>query len=414
MVGGGMMHHGSHVTPVFGATLGVRSLREDYAKPVNRPAIGVNLQTIEERLLHPEGIASVERDTLQRFKHLFKDGRLFPPGVFLMALELAPAETLNGRSMPFDGEVLILRDNLVAAYKPLVAKVRQLNSKEITELPQRVMNNFAMAWSFWEAAWLRNCEVHAVEALQPLAKAILSLEPLLLSVDKERLLPWPRVKHQKVVTLKCLEGFVHSLSDLAACVLPSLQRELDPDPRLLLLMDHVLMLRGDRSVGSCLQGTSACPDVVFPERTSQAAEDKGSLGVSQAGTREKGKGVAVDAYTFRLLGTSVGDAVAAGTVRRDDERPPVFEDPSTSKSVHLRPAFRALKENDLQKRAAAYAAELLASFEGIKDMLLSLKSTLEFIDPALDHDEAFVAQLRRFEHAFRKAKRLYLEPENLA
>ncbi len=34
-----------------------------------------------------------------------------------------------------------------------------------------------------------------------------------------------------------------------------------------------------------------------------------------------------------------------------------------------------------------HAAELLTAFECVKDVLLSLKSTLEYIDPALDKDE---------------------------
>ena len=45
---------------------------------------------------------------------------------------------------------------------------------------------------------------------------------------------------------------------------------------------------------------------------------------------------------------------------------------------------------------------------------MSLKTTLEHIDPALDKDEAFVATLQRFERAFRRSRRLFLEPDNLA
>lgn len=420
LMGGPRGYGSSSITPTYGPTLGVRSLREDYAKPVNRPAITMNLTIVEKRVPHVEGIASAERAELQRFSHLFKGGQLFPPGVFIMALELQPNEVLNGRSMPFDAEVLILRDNLVAAYKPLVTKVRALNSREISELPPRMVQNFAQAWGQWEKAWLRNCEVHAVEALQPLAKAILSLEPLLLSIEKEKLLPWPRVKHQKVVTLKCLEGFVHSLSDLAACVLPSLKRELDPDPRLLLLMDHVLMLRGDRSVPSCLHGTGATPDVAFPEyQGGGATQDSradlmGSVGLQAS---QKGRGIAVDTYAFKLLGASVGDSVAAGKVSVTDNRPPTTDYPTTNAAggpLPMRPAFAALRESEPQRKAAALAAEMLAAFEGVKDMLVSLKSTLEYIDPALDRDDAFVAQLHRFEKAFRRAKRFFLEPDNLA
>eukprot|EP00927_Polykrikos_kofoidii_P032120 TRINITY_DN27450_c0_g2_i1.p1 TRINITY_DN27450_c0_g2~~TRINITY_DN27450_c0_g2_i1.p1 ORF type:complete len:447 (+),score=87.22 TRINITY_DN27450_c0_g2_i1:69-1409(+) len=422
------------VTPQYGPTLGVRSLREDLAKPVHRPAIGQNLSVIEAHLTIKEGVASQQRFDLPRFKHYFRGEELLPPVVFLMALEMGPAETLNGRTMPFDAEVLMLRDNLVAAYKPLVAKVRQLNAKEIVDLPQRLMLNFTQAWIRWESAWLTNKEVHAVDALQPLAKAILSLEPLLLSVEKERLLPWPRVKDQKVVTLRCLEGFVHALSDLSASVLPSLKRELDPDPRLLLLMDHVLMLRGERSVRSCLQGTSATPEVLFPEQQLQqqlqhvGVQPRDTIGLNDVMTStgankifEKSKGVSVDAYAFKLLGASVGDAVAGGKVEVNEGRPPTLA-PLNSQAAKAyaatlpmpRPGAPPPKENELNKRAADHAAELLVAFEGIKDLLLSLKSTLEYIDPNLDKDDAFVATLQRFERAFRRSKRLFLEPENLA
>jgi hypothetical protein len=395
----------SSATPV-NALLGIRSLREEYAKPTQRPMVVSNLQIIEEHLAGTEGIASRERTELPRFRNLFESGNAFPVGVFLSALELGPTEPLNGRAMPYDEEVLILRDNLVAAYKPISTKIRMLHSKEISALPPRLLMNFGQAWCAWESTWLRNREVHAVEALQPLAKAILSLEPLLLSSEKERLLPWPRVQHQKAITLKCLEGFVNALSDLAACVLPSLRRELDPDPRLLLLMDHVLMLRGEQ-VGSCLQGVGSTPDVAFPER-----KEAPRICTGAHGARQDGKGVPVDTYAFQLLGTSVGDAVAAGKVSVIDGRPPQ----GASAEVKAR-AEKVGKEQpkgyQIHATAASHAVELLAAFEAIKDLLLSLKSTLEYIDPALDQDKVFVSLLLRFQKAFRKSKRLHLEPDNL-
>lgn len=409
---------GAAATPPANALLGIRSLREEYAKPTQRPMVVSNLQIIEEHLAGMEGVASRERSELPRFRHLYESGVMFPPGVFLAALELAPTELLNGRSMPYDEEVLLLRDNLVATYKPVQTKIRMLHSKEISALPHRMLVNFGQTWCAWESAWLRNREVHAVEALQPLAKAILSLEPLLLSSEKERLLPWPRVQHQKAITLKCLEGFVNSLSDLAGCVLPSLRRELDPDTRLLLLMDHVLMLRGEQ-VGSCLQGVASTPDVAFPEHK---AGIKGATGARQdttqrdTGPLQKSKGVPVDTYAFQLLGTSVGDAVAAGKVSAIDGRPPT----GASKEAKARAkkpgqaGKEPVQEQGMHVTAASHAVELLAAFESIKDLLLSLKSTLEYIDPALDQDEDFVSQLLRFQKAFRKSKRLLLEPDNLA
>merc|ERR1712232_530649 len=200
--------------------------------------------------------------------------------------------------MPFDEEVLLLRDILVAAYKPVSRKIRMLHSKEISSLPHRMLVNFGQAWCGWESAWLRNREVHAVEALQPLAKAILSLEPLLLSHDKERLLPWPRVQHQKVITLKCLEGFIQSLAELAACVLPSLQRELVHDTRLLLLMDHVLSLKGDGSVKSCIDGLSSTPDVAFPDHQARGATSSVDIKDMALTGATGNKGLAMDAYAF--------------------------------------------------------------------------------------------------------------------
>jgi len=421
---GNFMVGGAYGKPIPNMnTLGVRSLREDYLKPAARADIVRNLRVIEERydrdsaVLEP--VASEERIELPRFQHLFAGGELMPPSIFMQALELQPSENLNGQHMPFDKDVLVLRDNLVVTYKPLTMKIRQLNSKEIDELPLRPVATFARAWVAFETAWLRNKEVHAVQALQPLAKAIISLEPLLLSLDKERLLPWPRVQHQKVVTLKCLEGFMQSLSDLASSVMPSLSRELDHDSRLLLLMDHVLSLRGEKSVNSSLDGVSATPNVNFPNHQGHRGDSNGAL-------HDSNRGLTLDAYSFRLLGGSVGDAVAAGKLKHDAGngqagRAKLAMSGTSVEISNLRgagvtheTAAGGSKETEISKRASAHAEELLGAFEAIKDFLLSLKSTLELIDPALDRDQAFMGQLHRFERCFRRAKRLFLEPDNLA
>lgn len=418
-------------SPPLASTLGVRSLREEYGKPVHKNSIPVHMKLIEERLqkegdMH-EPVASEERLELPRFKKLFSGGELLPPGIFIAALELGSQETLNGRSMQYDTDVLVLRDNLVMAYKPLVLKIRQLNSKEIDDLPGRPVINFCRAWTAFESAWLRNREVHAVEALQPLAKAILSLEPLLLSAEKERLLPWPRVQHQKAITLKCLQGFVHALQALAGSVLPSLSRELDHDPRLLLLMDHVLSLRGDKGVESCLDGLSSAPEVAFPDHQAQrtVGSPPGTTPSLQASTmiRDGSKGVTLDTYAFKLLGSSVGDAVASGKLHaasgngqagRAKMAVTLGTDSVDMKVLNSIARPRGAKESELARRAAKHATELLVAFEGVKDVLLSLKSTLEHLDPALDRDQVFVASLLRFERAFAMAKRLFLEPDNLA
>jgi len=406
-------------SPYNMATLGIRSLREEYMRPMHRSDIPRNLKFMEESIgvgTHTsEPVASAERLDLPRFQYLFKGGELLPPAVFIAALEMGNTQTLNGKQMAFDSDVLILRDNLVAAYKPAVGCCRRLLTKEIDTLPPRIVLNFTRAWTAWESAWLRNREVHAVEALQPLAKAILSLEPLLLSHEKEKLLPWPRVQHQKAVTLKCLEGFVHSLAELASCVLPSLQRELAHDTRLLLLMDHVLSLSGDTTVNSCLAGLSSTPDVSFPDHQARGAPP--SAKDMQMTGQQDGSVMKLDTYAFKLLGASTGDANSAAKQRQQ-----IMGMQAMGQQVGKGAAAKLgggakmplIKESQLHRKSQVHAAELLTAFECVKDVLLSLKSTLEYIDPALDKDDVFVGHLQRFERAFKRAKRLFLEPDNLA
>jgi len=406
-------------------TLGVKSLRHEYLKLTSRSILEQNLKLIEEQWRRtwseaaPLPALPVERE-LPRFKHAYGEA-LLPLHVFTSALQLEKAEILNGQALAFDVQVLMLRDNLVAAYKPLGQKVRMVVAKEIEACPRRVVLGFVSAWFAWESAWLRNREIHAVEALQPLAKAILSLEPLLISVRKERLLPWPRVQHQKVVTLKCLEGFMCSLAELAGSVLPSLQRDMDHDPRLLLLMEHVLKLRGD-VFNSCLDGVSQTPEVTFPD-PKFPNETSGGKEASEP------ENVTLDAYAFKLMGLSSGDAEAwrsleeraTGTrslshckslQRRSASVPPgVVREPQAERDTSV---GRFNKESVLSQRAARHAVELLSAFEHVKDMLLSLKTTLEFIDPALDRDRDFVESLQRLERALKRSKCLFLAPDNLA
>eukprot|EP00439_Symbiodinium_sp_Y106_P012858 s6045_g1.t2 len=326
------------------ATLGVRALREDYCKPSNRAEIPRNLNAISEALEVGkfERVASQEREDFPRFRTINGAQLLFDP-------EDGSLSRLNRRKR-HPWKVLVLRDNLVISYKALVAKIRQKASKEIDRLPDAMLRKFASAWHAWESAWLRNREVHA-----------------------ERLLPWPRVQHQKAITLKCLEGFVHAFGELAASVLPSNKREKDHDARLLLLMDHVLSLRGpggeklktnSPARPYLLEKLSSAPNVLFPDHQVTANEASTLLGSHALAPRD-GQGVPLESYAFKLLGTS-GEANQANARGEGNAR-----------------------GGDLAQKAADHANELLSAFESLQDMLMSLKSTLEHIDPALDKDDAF-------------------------
>merc|ERR1719473_311664 len=324
-------------------------------------------------------------------------GELFPPLVFVKALELGKTEVLNGMHLPYDGEVLVLRDQLLLAYKALVSSwVRKIMAKETEAIPERLLQSFAQAWMSWEAVWLQNREYHATEALQPLANAILALEPLLLSKEKERLLPWPRVRSQRTATLRCLEGFMRALGDLCAPVLSSLNRENDHDARLLMLMDHVVLSSRKKEEPKeggqeakeqqvwFLAGISDTPDVAFPDTSAPNA------GVGGAG----GGGITLSAYAFLSIG-SLNELSGQKTKEKGK---------GGSLTVHQTNALR---------KAKAHAAEVLGALEAVKDYLLSLKSTLEEIDPALDNNASLVNVLQRFERSFKRGKQTFLEPDNL-
>jgi len=384
-----MKSKGMGLSPLVGS----RSLRNEYLLPSHKDSIPDTLRLIEEQITK-QGVrvspVSMERMELKRFQDLFSRGELFPPEVFIAALELGKTEKLNGVHLPYDAEVLVLRDHLLVAYKGLVSSwIRKIMAKETEAIPERLLQGFAQAWMTYEGVWLQNREYHATEALQPLANAILALEPLLLSKEKERLLPWPRVRHQRTVTLRCLEGFMRALGDLAAPVLSSLHRESDHDARLLMLMDHVVLSsrkKEDEQQGDVwfLAGISDTPDVAFPDTSA-----------SNAGGSGGGGGITLSAYAFLSIG-SLGD-LAAGNQRTKEKG-------AGSLTVHQANALR---------KARAHAAEVLGALEAVKDFLLSLKSTLEEIDPALDDNPILVGVLQRFERSFKRGKQTFLEPDNL-
>merc|ERR1719183_3346412 len=101
------------------------------------------------------------------------------------------------------------------------------------------------------------------------------------------------------------------------------------------------------------------------------------------------------------MGLSSGDASAAKKLASGTHTGPSLHD-STGIGAH-NSTGSGTRLADLSRKAVGHATDLLIAFEGVKDMLLSLKSTLEYIDPALDKDAVFVGHLVRLEKAFKRA-----------
>lgn len=267
------------------AHMSTRALRVEYLQPGHKEAIPDLLSLVESYV--KEHLPDLSRVPLHRkefcrfYRELFAHGELLPPLVFLEALQMGNSEMLNAVDMPFSPSALQARDQFVMAYKPVLPKLRQLISKEITALPEGVLRKLVIGWLNWEELWLRDREEHAVEALQPLAKAILSLTPFLESRKKEQLHPYPRVQAQRQISYRCLIGFIQSLGGLSAQCLSSLKRELSPDPRLFLLMDYILTQAEKNPEGwSCVRGMAETPDIYFVEG---------------------GSNIKLSAYAFRLV-----------------------------------------------------------------------------------------------------------------
>jgi hypothetical protein len=368
--------------------VGTRTLRAEFLVKSHKENLPGYLGTIEKQVEQQqlEVITGEGRLSAKRFAKVFEKASMFSAEVMVEGLQLGKTESINGQAITFDEELLIARDKLVFAYKPVHEKLRELASKELEFIPARLLMNFCKAYFQFEDVYLLHKEIHAVEALQPLAICILSLEPLAESREKEGRLAWPRVQHQRTVTLRALEGYCKALGDLSAYVLSSLQRELSPDPRLLMLLEYVHAQSQEPDGATYfLSGISATPEVAFPDAGASGSASM-AQGLASFRSKEKGaaapkSGMALQAYSFRLLGPLT----------------PVQTGPVTQ----------------AQARALHHAKAVLQAFDDVKDYLFSLKSKLEYIDPHLDRNPELHTVLSAYESSFKKAKRLFLEPGNL-
>ncbi|CAD7961439.1 unnamed protein product [Amoebophrya sp. A25] len=331
-----------------------RALRSEFLQPGHKEGLPDFLRIIEEyATTRIENCPQPppHRKTAVRFAHeLFAHGELLPSGVFIAALQMANSEKLNGVNMDFSQACLLARDDFVLAWKPLLPKLRMLIAKEAQEIPEHLIRTFISTWFTWEGIWLNDKEDHAVEALQPLAKTILSLSPFLESRKKERLHPYPRVLAQRQISYRALIGFIQSLSALSTQCLSSLSREPAPDPRLFLLMDYLLQKSGQAAADGtfCVEGMSETPDIYFVD---------------------DGNNIKLSAYAFRFEG---------------------------------------------QKGVVARSTELLSAFEDVKTTLLAVQAgDLMKLNPALDQHPTLTETMLHFEKTFKKCKRLFLEPDNL-
>ncbi|CAD7961350.1 unnamed protein product [Amoebophrya sp. A120] len=333
------------------AQMSTRALRAEFLQTGHKESLPDFLRILEENLGETNPPAPPHRTEFVRFSQgLFSHGELLPSQVFVAALEMANDEKLNGQGMEFSKTCLLARDDFVLAWKPLLPKIRMFIAKETTSIPGDLARNFIDAWFTWENIWLTEREDHAVEALQPLAKAILSLGPFLESRRKEKLHPHPRVLAQREISYRSLIGFLQSLSVLSTQCLSSLSREPAPDPRLFLLMDYLLAKSNHPPPEGtfCVQGMAETPDIHFVDN---------------------GSNIKLSSYAFRF-------EEEKGTLNR--------------------------------------ATDLLSSFEAVINVLQGIQSAdLMRLNPALDQHPSLTDTMLHFEKTFKKSKRVFLEPDNL-
>uniref|UniRef100_A0A0G4HWR1 Uncharacterized protein n=1 Tax=Chromera velia CCMP2878 TaxID=1169474 RepID=A0A0G4HWR1_9ALVE len=170
---------------------------------------------------------------------------LFPAQVFLEALKIGASYRLNNATVYWSDAVLASSDALVSAYREVQPYVSKILSGMVGDSPTggtpfQLVRAFTEAWFDFEQKWVIEREHHAVGALVPLADAILSLEPLVVSELREKETPWPQKQHQMLLSLKCLDGFLQSIASLSAIVLSSLKREPCHEPRLLVMTEEIV------------------------------------------------------------------------------------------------------------------------------------------------------------------------------
>eukprot|EP00388_Colpodella_angusta_P012547 GDKJ01031812.1.p1 GENE.GDKJ01031812.1~~GDKJ01031812.1.p1 ORF type:complete len:677 (-),score=140.14 GDKJ01031812.1:137-2167(-) len=182
---------------------------------------------------------------------------LFPVSVFLEALKLQASYYINGKLYHYEPLVLAKRDSLIRAYNAIAPRIRDLRAQRTKHCPKQLIVSFMIAWAEYEEVWVVAKEAHSVESLQPLSEAIHSLLPLRLSQAKELELPWPRLKHQMLITLKALDCFLRTISTLTAYAASTLEAEPHHDPRLLVLAEAVLTAAKCRS--GEIQSTDSIP-----------------------------------------------------------------------------------------------------------------------------------------------------------
>jgi len=279
---------------------------------------------------------------------------LFPPPLFLEALRLETTETLTSQVFRFHPSLLRARDVLVYRYKALHPHLRNLLSKQRAALPRAAVEAFYNAWKEFEQKFLEEKETHAVEALMPLADCLLQLEPLLVSKKKEAILPWPRVQHQRISTLRCLEGFCKTVEVLVVYILGTSKgkQPTDQDPKLIVMTEAIV----------------------------QHAKRVETEGAGPHGSPS------ADA-------TSSSDAASyADIIKMPADR------------------LKMLAENP---KSLALAEEMVRVFNLLINHFLACRDQLEKMNPNLEQNEDLVRVLRRYHVTFAKCQRSFLEPFNL-
>ncbi|KAF4669938.1 hypothetical protein FOZ61_002499 [Perkinsus olseni] len=433
--------------PTLPAGLSCLALRRELGESKHLDSLEESLINLERYVIDQNvpletSPAFTGRDSIPlRFKALFSENapdqpRLLVPDVLRAAIAMEDSEVINGLVQSRDPQLLLLRNRLLVKYNEVRGPLAAYVSGNTSKIAVKCISEMWQAWVEFEKTWLYEEESHIVASFQPLVDVLLAVEPFLRSRGRERVLPHPRSEKQKVNSVMMLEAICSALPRLTAVLVPAVDRCLIFDPVLLLLAEHVQgRLRGTITPADQdeirLAHTIAeeCCDVAVapldrPMSTGSVWSQSGQPAfIAKALCCSPLMSPQDSRLVTSLAGLSQADFTQLRSAGVDligcCRKRSALEEYALKAVGHIASRGTQGKRGSLAQssvgahRADNLTAGLLRRFDQLLDVLLSMKSTLEHIPTDLSTHPRLPAAVVAFNTAYKRAARLYMEPDNL-